>query len=89
MTFHRIGLTALLLALSCGPYVPPEPPGDDGEATCQSAHETLSALGCEGVDATWDQRCERAQAAEREAGWRYPVRCLTEATTCKEAEVCR
>jgi hypothetical protein len=83
-------LAALLLMLGCGPPQRPLPPPLDGPGDCRTAAENLQRLGGCGLDpARVEQDCRDAEEAEADVGVRLPVGCLTAATTCDDAAICR
>jgi hypothetical protein len=94
----RTAILLLVLLFACKPTPEPVPtPAMDAtSASCFSAAQTLSSLGCKDAHGvlysqpasngeTFQQTCTRAL----EAGAIVPIVCLTNAQTCEEAKACR
>lgn len=80
---------ASAVACSAGIDAPPLPP-PSGPGDCNTACANLQALGGCGVEARrCIDDCRSVTDAEADIGIRYPAGCLTAATSCAEAEVCR
>lgn len=75
--------------------LPPPPPVQDGgvEPTCETACGNVAELDPEGGCGVAPDRCmancSKATAAEAEQGVRFPVACLTAATSCPAVWECK
>jgi hypothetical protein len=82
-------LLIILLALTaCKPGAPPSHPFT-GEPTCESACANLRALLCEAGEPSDGVSCVELCEDMVDAGAPYPLRCVTEASSCAMADTCR
>ena len=82
-----------ILICACSSTQRPLPP-PDGPGDCHTACENLRKIGgcgivAEDASAACEDTCDEVSANESADGVRFPVGCLTNATTCAEAELCQ
>lgn len=78
----------LLLLVACGPTTP-HPRPFEGEATCETACTNLQRMGCEAAQPSDGTTCTELCEELVDYGAPYPVRCVTEASTCLGADSCQ
>lgn len=85
-----VALVFFLMNLVFGGCTVRHLPPPDASGDCSSAASALTVLGGCGVDLSrFEQDCRDAERAEAQIGLRYPVGCLSSATTCEAARACR